>query len=253
MSVATSAGIADARAALLELGGREVASVAAAIERLPQIAAFSVMATASAASRPQWAGMLDDLFERPAMRAARVGLRNALASTLAGDSLYRNVFFSYVDAVVLWHYAHTGDRRTGPRIDLIYRVTLAFLSADAPLATVDDPVEPDVTYFARLRRIALTRDQAYPLLRRAGRLLGAVEAEATEQKVSALRGSLLTSYITFSAQVIAMARALRDGRDALTQADIRHGLTVFLTLIETPPAQLVQSATVAASPPERLS
>lgn len=236
MSVATSPEIVEARAALLELGGRDAAPIAAAIERLPAVPAFSVMSTASAASRPQWAGMLHDLFDRPALRAARAGLRNALASTLAGDSLYRNVFFSFVDAVVLWHYAHTGDRRSGRRIDLIYRVTLALLNADAPVTTLGDAVEPDLAYFHGLRRIALTRDQAYPLLRRAGRLLGSVEGAMTEQRVSALRGSLLTSYVTFSAQVIAMARARREGRDALAQADVRVGLDVFLTLIETPPA-----------------
>jgi hypothetical protein len=236
VSVATSPGIAEARAALLELGGREVAPIAAAIERLPAVPAFSIMSTAAAAARPQWAGILDDLFERPVMKAARAGLRNALASTLAGESLYRNVFFSFVDAVVLWHYAHTGDRRSGPRIELIHGVTLALLTADAPLTALGAPAEPDVAYFHRLRRIALTRAEAYPLLRRAGRLLGSVEGAMTEQKVSALRGSLLTSYVTFSAQVIAMARAQREGRDALTQADVRVGLDVFLTLIETPPA-----------------
>jgi hypothetical protein len=236
VSVATSPGIAEARAALLELGGREVAPIAAAIERLPAVPAFSIMSTAAAAARPQWAGILDDLFERPVMKAARAGLRNALASTLAGESLYRNVFFSFVDAVVLWHYAHTGDRRSGPRIELIHSVTLALLTADAPLTALGSPAEPDVAYFHRLRRIALTRAEAYPLLRRAGRLLGSVEGAMTEQKVSALRGSLLTSYVTFSAQVIAMARAQREGRDALTQADVRVGLDVFLTLIETPPA-----------------
>jgi hypothetical protein len=236
VSVATSPGIAEARAALLELGGREVAPIAAAIERLPAVPAFSIMSTAAAAARPQWAGILDDLFERPVMKAARAGLRNALASTLAGESLYRNVFFSFVDAVVLWHYAHTGDRRSGPRIELIHGVTLALLTADAPLTALGSPAEPDVAYFHRLRRIALTRAEAYPLLRRAGRLLGSVEGAMTEQKVSALRGSLLTSYVTFSAQVIAMARAQREGRDALTQADVRVGLDVFLTLIETPPA-----------------
>jgi hypothetical protein len=135
----------------------------------------------------------------------------------------------------------------------MYGVTLALLSADGPLAAVGEPPEPDAAYFHRLRRIALTRDDAYPLLRRAGRLLGAVEAAATEQKISALRGSLLTSYITFSAQVIAMSHALGDGRDALTQADIRLGLATFLTLIQTPPADLVQAAAAAVSPPDRLS
>lgn len=238
MTVATTGVIAEARAALLELGGRELVPIAATMERLPGVPAFSVMSAASAASRPQWAGMLDDLFDRPAMKAARAGLRNALASTLAGDTLYRNVFFSYVDAVVLWHYAHTGDRRGGSRIDTIYRVTLGLLGAGGRLSSLPEPIEPDIAYFHRLRRVGLTHDDAYPLLRRAGRLLGAVEAGMTEQKVSSLRGSLLTSYVSFSAQVIAMARALRQDRDAITRADVRAGLDIVLTLIETPPAAL---------------
>jgi hypothetical protein len=238
VTVATTGAIAEARVALLELGGRELVPIAATIERLPGLPAFSVMSAASTASRPQWAGVLDDLFERPAMKAARAGLRNALASTLAGDSLYRNVFFSYVDAIVLWHYAHTGDRRSGSRIDTIYRLSVALLSTGGPLTSLLDALEPDIAYFHRLRRVGLTRDGAYPLLRRAGRLLGAVESDMTEQKVSALRGSLLTSYVSFSAQVIAMARALRQGRDAINQADVRGGLDTVLTLIETPPAAL---------------
>jgi len=238
VTVATTGAIAEARAALVELGGRDLVPIAATMERLPGVPAFSVMSAASTASRPQWAGMLDDLFDRPGMKAARAGLRNALASTLAGDSLYRNVFFSFVDAVVLWHYAHTGDRRGGSRIDTIYGVTLALLGVDGPGTGLADPLEPDVAYFHRLRRVGLTRDDAYPLLRRAGRLLGAVEGDMTEQKVSALRGSLLTSYVSFSAQVLAMARALRQGRDAITQADVRAGLDTVLTLIETPPTSL---------------
>lgn len=238
MSVATTDAISEARAALLDLGGPAMAPMAATIERLPSVPAFSIMSAASTASRPQWAGVLDDLFDRPALKAARTGLRNALASTLAGDSLYRNVFFSFVDAVVLWHYAHTGDRRSGPRIEFIYRVTLALLDAEIPLKIVGEPAEPDLAYFHRLRRIGLTKDDAYPLLRRAGRLLGTVEAAMTEQKVSPLRGSLLTSYVTFSAQVVAMAGALRQGRDAINQADVRTGLGIALTLIETPPAAL---------------
>jgi hypothetical protein len=253
VSVAVNATIAEARAAFLDLGGRDVAPLAAAIERLPEIPAFATMATASTASRPQWAGMLDDLFDRPALKAARAGLRNALASTLAGDSLYRNVFFSFVDAIVLWHYAHTGDRRSGPRIDVIYGVALALLQADDPLRTIPDPVEPDTAYFHRLRRIALARGDAYPLLRRAGRLLGTVEAAATAQKVSALRGSLLTSYITFSVQVIGMAKALRDGHSALAQEDVRLGLDVFLRLIETPPGALASAGSAAGSHPSRSS
>src|SRR5438067_12046338 len=76
------------------------------------------------------------------------------------------------------------------------------------------PAEPDVAYFHRLRRIKLTRDNAYPMLRRAGRLLGTVEAEVTQEKLHAVRGSSLTSYVTFSAQVIAMSRALRAERAA---------------------------------------
>src|SRR2546430_12321248 len=55
------------------------------------------------------------------------------------------------------------------------------------------PAEPDVAYFHRLRRIRLTRDNAYPMLRRAGRLLGAVEAELTNEKLHTVRGSILRS------------------------------------------------------------
>ena len=102
-------GVAEARAALLDLGGREATPLAAAIEHLASVPAFTVMATASMAARPQWAGLVDDLFESPAMKNARAGLRNALASTLSGDTLYRNVFFSFADAVILWHYGYTQE------------------------------------------------------------------------------------------------------------------------------------------------
>src|SRR5438105_459787 len=71
------------------------------------------------------------------------------------------------------------------------------------------PAEPDVTYFQPLRRIRLKRDNAYPILRRHGQLPGAGEAELTQEKVHTVRGSILTSYVTFSAQGMAMARALR--------------------------------------------
>jgi len=98
--------------------------------------------------------------------------------------------------------------------------------------------EPDLDYFHRLRRIKLTEDNAYPLLRRAGRLIGAVEAEVTKGKVRAVRGSMLTSYLTFSGQVIAMTRALRDGRAAIRQDDISAGLRAVTALIETAPADL---------------
>jgi len=55
--------VAEARAALLELGGRESIGLAAAIEGLASVPAFQVMAAASLAARPQWAGLVDDLFE----------------------------------------------------------------------------------------------------------------------------------------------------------------------------------------------
>jgi hypothetical protein len=100
------------------------------------------------------------------------------------------------------------------------------------------PAEPDIAYFQRLRRIKLTRDNAYPMLRRAGRLLGTVEADVTQERLHAVRGSILTSYVTFSAQVIAMARALRAERDAIDRSDVLNGLRAITTLLRTPPAAL---------------
>jgi hypothetical protein len=230
--------VADARAALLEIGGRESIPVAAGIERLADVPAFGVMATASAAARPQWAGLVDDLFTRPALVNARAGLHNALVSTLSGDTLYRNVFFSFADAVILWHYAHTLERTGAKRIDVVYDTMLRLLADADRFREAPPGGEPDLDYFHRLRRIKLTEDNAYPLLRRAGRLIGAVEAEVTKGKVRAVRGSMLTSYLTFSGQVIAMTRALRDGRAAIRQDDISAGLRAVTALIETAPADL---------------
>jgi hypothetical protein len=197
------------------------------------------MASASQAARPQWAGLVDDLFERPLLKNARAGLRNALMSTLTGDTLYRNVFFSFADAVILWHYGHTQERTGGARLDATYDALQRLLAgADAFLTTAPPKVEPDVEYFHRLRRVRLTRDNAYPMLRRAGRLLGAVEAEVTQERLHAVRGSMLTSYVTFSAQVIAMARALRAQRDAIDRSDVLSGLRAITALLVTPPAAL---------------
>jgi hypothetical protein len=230
--------VADARAALLELGGRESTVIAAAIEGLPSVPAFRVMATASQAARPQWAGLVDDLFERPLLKQARVGLRNALMSTLTGDTLYRNVFFSFADAVILWHYGYTQERTGGGRLDAAYSAMRRLLAGADDFMDTPVPAEPDLAYFHRLRRIRLTRDNAYPLLRRAGRLLGTVEAEVTDERLHAVRGSILTSYVTFSAQVIAMARALRADRQAIDRGDVVSGLRAITTLMRTPPSAL---------------
>jgi hypothetical protein len=234
-----AAPVADARAALLELGGRDWTGVAAAIEALALDPAFQVMASASLAARPQWAGLVDDLFERPLLKNAKAGLRNALMSTLTGDTLYRNVFFSFADAVILWHYGHTQERTGSARLDGSYDALQRLLAgADDFMKTAPPKVEPDVEYFHQLRRIRLTRDNAYPLLRRSGRLLGAVEAEVTQERLHTVRGSMLTSYVTFSAQVIAMARALRADRDAIDRTDVLSGLRAITTLLATPPAAL---------------
>jgi len=230
--------VAEARAALLELGGREATSVAAAIEALPAIPAFQVMATASQAARPQWAGLVDDLFERPLLKQAKAGLRNALMSTLTGDTLYRNVFFSFADAVILWHYGYTQARTGSARLDAAYGAMRRLLAGAEDFMDTPPPAEPDIAYFHRLRRIKLTRDNAYPTLRRAGRLLGTVEAEVTQERLHAVRGSILTSYVTFSAQVIAMARALRAGRDAIDRDDVLNGLRAITGLLRTPPTDL---------------
>jgi hypothetical protein len=230
--------VADARAALLELGGRDSTPIAAAIEGLPSIPAFQVMATASQAARPQWAGLVDDLFERPLLRQAKAGLRNALMSTLTGNTLYRNVFFSFADAVILWHYGYTQERTGSARLDAAYDAMRRLLAGAEDFMATQPPVEPDITYFHRLRRIKLTHDDAYPMLRRAGRLLGTVEAEVTQEKLRAVRGSILTSYVTFSAQVIAMARAMRANRGAIDRADVLSGLAAITGLLRTPPAAL---------------
>ena len=231
-----AAAVADARAALLDIGGRDATSVAAAIESLPEVPAFQVMATASQAARPQWAGLVDDLFERPLLKNAKAGLRNALTSTLTGDSLYRNVFLSFADAVVLWHYGHTQQRTGAARLDAAYDAMRRLLAGAERFLTTPPPPEPDVAYFHQLRRIRLTRDQAYSMLRRAGRLVGAVEAEITQEKLHQVRGSILTSYVTFSAQVIAMARALRAERDAILREDVNGGLHAITKLLRTPPS-----------------
>jgi hypothetical protein len=233
-----SPAVADARAALLELGGRDATGVASAIEALPALPAFQVMATASQAARPQWAGLVDDLFERPLLKHAKAGLRNALMSTLTGDTLYRNVFFSFADAVVLWHYGHTQERTGVARLDAAYDAMRRLLAGAEHFIETRPEVEPEVAYFHRLRRVRLTRDNAYPMLRRAGRLVGAVEAQVTGEKLHTVRGSILTSYVTFSAQVIAMARALRAERDAIERPDVLAGLAAITALLQTPPAAL---------------
>jgi hypothetical protein len=232
------AAVADARAALLEVGGRESTVIAAAIENLPSVPAFRVMAIASQAARPQWAGLVDDLFERPLLKQARTGLRNALMSTLTGDTLYRNVFLSFADAVILWHYGYTQERTGRARLDAAYDAMRRLLAGAEAFIDTPVPAEPDLAYFHRLRRIRLTRDNAYPMLRRAGRLLGAVETDITQEPLHAVRGSMLTSYVTFSAQVIAMARAVQADRDAIDRTDVLNGLRAITTLLQTPPSAL---------------
>lgn len=230
--------VAEARAALLEVGGREATAIAAAIEQLPSLPAFKVMATASQAARPQWAGLVDDLFERPMLKNAKSGLHNALMSTLTGDTLYRNVFFSFADAVILWHYGYSQQRTGAARLEVAYAAMRRLLGGAERFLETAPPPEPDVAYFRQLRRIRLTRDNAYPTLRRAGRLLGAIEAELTGEKLHAMRGSILTSYVTFSAQVIAMARALRAGRNSIKREDALAGLEAVMVLLRTPPAAI---------------
>src|SRR5438445_10802036 len=171
--------VADGRAALLDVGGRESTAIAAAIEALPSQPPFQVMVTASQAARPQWAGLVDDLFERPLLKHAKAGLRNALMSTLTGDTLYRNVFFSFADAVVLWHYGHTQERTGAARLDAAYDAMRRLLEGAERFIEIRPRLDPDVAYFHRLRRLPLTRHHAYPVLPRAGRALGPVEAPAT--------------------------------------------------------------------------
>src|SRR5256886_3699374 len=153
------------------------------------------MVSASQAARPQWAGLVDGLFERAILKQAKAGLRNARMATLTGDPLYRNVFFSFADAVILWHYGYTQERPGSARLDTAYRAMRRLLAGAETFMEATLPAEPDVAYFHRLRRIKLARDNAYPMLRRAGRLLGTVAAEVTQEKLHAVRGRILTRYV----------------------------------------------------------
>jgi hypothetical protein len=238
LTAALSGAVVQARGDLLQAGGRETAPLAAAIEGLAQVPAFAVMAQASLAARPQWAGLADDLFERPLFRGARANLHNALTATLLGESLYRNVFLSFADALLLWHYGHTQQRTGTQRLDTVYSLSLRLLAAGDRFTEVEAGSEPGAAFFLRLRRVALTQDGAYALLRRAARLLNAVETQITGERLHPLRGSMLTSYASFSAQVIAMARAVREQRDAMTRADVVSGLRALTSLVATPPAAL---------------
>ncbi|HYM50315.1 MAG TPA: hypothetical protein VET65_07040 [Candidatus Limnocylindrales bacterium] len=243
---APTAAIVEARAGLLEAAGREAASLAVSIEGLRDLPAFRTMATASLAARPQWAGMVDDLFERPLLKLARAELHNALMATLRGETLYRNVFFSFADAVVLWHYGHTQERTGQARLQVTYAAMLRLLAGADRFLEARQPAEPDAAFFHRLRRVALTRDDAYPVLRRAARLLGAVEAAVTSEKLHPVRGTMLMSYASFSAQVIAMARAAAAGRSGIDRSDVIAGMTAFTTLCSTAPEALRDATSVAA-------
>src|SRR5438270_12802850 len=96
-------------------------------------------------------------------------------STLPGDTLYRNVFFSFADADVLWHYGHTQERTGAARLDAAYDALLRLLEGAERFIELRASLEPDVSYCHRLRRFRHTRDHTYPLLRRPNRFLRAVE------------------------------------------------------------------------------
>jgi len=139
---------------------------------------------------------------------------------------------------VLWHYGHTQQRTGSARLDVAYAAMRRLLAGGERFLETMAPAEPDVAFFHRLRRVRLTKDNAYPTLRAAGRLLGAVEAGLTGEKLHAVRGSILTSYMTFSAQVVGMSRALRADRDAISREDVIAGLDAMTRLVQTPPAAL---------------
>ena len=238
-AVDSAGAVALTRTAFVDLGGAGAVPLADRIERLPDLDAFRAMATASQAARPQWAGLVDDLFNRPLLQNARTGLSNALMSTLKGHSLYRNVFFCFTDAVLLWHYGYTRERTGATRLATVYTTLLRLLEGADRFLETGPPPEPELEFFHGLRRIRLTQDDAYPLLRRAARLLGSVEAGlASGHKVRPIRGTMLTSYAQFSAQVIAMSEARRRGRAAINRADVLTGVLAFVKLVETAPDRL---------------
>ncbi len=217
----------------------DVSALAGEAERVAELPEFATMAEAAASYRPQWAGAIEQLYERPLLVAARQSLHNAFGATLRGETLYYNAFGAFVDAVILWHYAYTQERTGETRIGAIHATLARLLTRGERFLEPGETPEIDAAFFDRLKRIHLSRGRGYALIRTLGRYLAALEGRNLEHKVSTLRGTVATSLAIFTAQVLAMSAAVRAGRDAIDLSDAVGGVSAHLRLLQTHPQKVL--------------
>ncbi len=215
-----------------------VAALAQAAERVVALPEFAIMVEAASSYRPQWAGPLDALYEKPLLVSARRSLHNAFTATLRRETLYYNAFAALVDSVVIWRYAYTQERSGDGRIAAIHETLVRLLGRRERFLEPGAVPVPDDGFFEALKRVRLSKGRGYALIRTAGRYLAALEGRLMERRVSALRGTITMSYAVFSAQVLAMSAAVHSGRVAIEVADAAGGLAAFLMLLRTHPSDL---------------
>jgi hypothetical protein len=223
-------------------GAADVAALATAIERVAALPEFATMAEAANSYRPQWAGVIDGLYERPLLVTARKALHNALGATLRGETLYYNAFGAFADAVIVWHHAYTGERTGDRRLTTIYDTIKRLLVHGRDFIEGPVPSDPDAAFFDRLKRVHLSGGRGYALIRTAGRYLAAVEGATLERRVSTLRGTVTMTLAIFTAQVVAMSAAVQAGRKAIDAGDAEAGVSAYLLLLQTPPVRVRDAA-----------
>jgi hypothetical protein len=221
--------------------GPAVANLTQATERVIELPEFAIMAEAASSYRPQWAGPLDALYEKPLLVSARRALHNAFTATLRRETLYYNAFGALVDAVIIWRYAYTQERAGDARISAIHDTLVRLLRRRERFLEPGDDSIPDDTFFEALKHVRLSKGRGYALIRTVGRYLAALEGEATERKVSTLRGTVMMSLAVFSGQVLAMSAAVQDNRSAISLPDAAGGLAAYLQLLQTHPSLLLRA------------
>jgi hypothetical protein len=239
LTAATRDPVALARRDLERFAGdADVAALAAAMERVAALPEFATMAEAANSYRPQWAGVIDGLYERPLLVTARKTLHNALGATFRGETLYYNAFGAFVDAVIVWHHAYTGERTGERRLTTIYDTIKRLLLHGRGFIDGPVPGDPDEAFFERLKHVRLSGGRGYALIRTAGRYLAALEGATLERRVSTLRGTVTMTLAIFTAQVVAMSAAVQAGRKAIDAGDAEAGLSAYLLLLQTPPVRV---------------
>jgi len=217
----------------------DVAALAGEAERVVELPEFATMAEAAASYRPQWAGAIEALYERPLLVVARQALHNALGATFRGETLYYSAFGAFVDAVIVWHYAYTQERAGEARIGVIHDTLVRLLGRGERFLEPGAIPGMDAAFFDRLKRVRLSRGRGYALIRTLGRYLAALEGQELEHRVSTLRGTPAMSLAIFSAQVVAMSAAIRGGRGAVDLADAVGGVSAYLRLLQTHPQRVL--------------